>query len=198
MGNPHGPLTAATLRPLPATPIGPLEHARLLAAVHTHINILPVRYGSVLPNEEAVRHFLSNRRENLLRDLVRLQGTSEIGLRIELADPLTTRCSQNEHDNFLPTTPSGQYLASRRQRYAWKDRLDRQTKLVTEDYLRAMRGLYSEWQTLTSTVPTIVRLAFLVQRDLGDAFRQRLETTIPTQTSRRCTLLGPWPPYSFV
>ncbi len=62
----HGRLAAATVRPLP-TALGPLAHATSLATIHAHISILPVRYGTVLPDEEAVRHFLGKRRDEPAR-----------------------------------------------------------------------------------------------------------------------------------
>jgi len=223
----YGQLAAATVRSVLGA-FKPLEHAALLAAIHTHISILPVRYGTVLPDEEAIRHFLTNRCENLLRDLVRVEGAVEVGLRIDLAEPgkqgagsseqgvcnadsptrhprAGTRSTPPAPNSQLPASP-GQYLALRRQRYESKDRLDRQAQLATEDFVQAMRGLYCEWRTLTSTVPAVVRLAFLVRRESWKTFRQRLEEKIresvspreTEQVSRRSTLLGPWPPYSFV
>ncbi len=192
-----GPLAAATVRPLAAT-FEPLGHAAWLAAIHAHISILPVRHGSVLPDEQAIRDFLSKRRDNLLRDLFRVEGTGEVGLRIELAESVRAPYSRNEDDKHPPASLPGQYLALRRQRYESKDRLDRQAQLATEDFVQAMHGLYCDWRTLTSRIPAIVRLAFLVQRDLWKAFRERLEVLTPERASRRCTLLGPWPPYSFV
>ena len=193
----NGPLAAATVPPLPAA-LGPLKHAAWLAAIHSQISILPVRYGTELTDEEAVEHFLGSRRDNLLRDLVGVEGTGEIGLRVDLADPAVLSCIQNENNKPLSAGSPSQYLALRRQRYEWKDRLDRQAQLVIRDFVQAVHGLYREWRTLTSTVPAVVRLAFLVPRDLWGTFQERLEATMPGQTSRQCTLLGPWPPYSFV
>ena len=86
----------------------------------------------------------------------------------------------------------------RRQRYESEDRLDCQAQLVTKEFVQAMHGLYFEWRALTSTAPTIVRLAFLVQRDDWGGFRDRLEARIPAPAPRRLMVLGPWPPYSFV
>jgi len=191
-----GPLAAAMVRPLRVA-FEPLEQAAWLAAIHAHIGILPVRYGTMLPDEEAIRDFLSKRRDDLLHDLVRMEGAGEVGLRIDLAETVTAPYSQNEEDKHPPTSLPAQYLALRRKRYESKDRLDCQAQLATEDFVQVLHGLYRDWRTLTSTVPTIVRLAFLVQRDFWTAFRQRLETKIPDQISRRFTLLGPWPPYSF-
>jgi hypothetical protein len=190
-----GPLAAATVPPAPAN-AGPLEYAAWLAALHAHINILPVRYGTVLPDEEAVRQFLGTRREDLLRDLLRVAGSGEIGLRVDLADLATP--PQNENEERLPAISPGQYLALRRQRYAWKDRAERQARLAAESFVQTMQGLYREWRAPISPVPTIVRLAFLVPRDLWGIFRERIEAATPGQASRQCTLLGPWPPYSFV
>ena len=198
-----GPLAAATVRPptmgtwCPAA-FGPLEHAACLAAVHAHISILPVRYGTVLPDEGAVRQFLRNRRDNLLRDLVRVEGTGEIGLRVDLADTATPSPSRSENGKPLPAISPGEYLALRRQRYAWQDRLERQARLAVENFVQAMHGFYREWRSPSSTVPTIVRLAFLVPRDIWGAFRERLAAAAAEQAFRQHTLLGPWPPYSFV
>ena len=87
----QGFLTAATAAAAAtATPSaqaanrGPLEHARLLTAIHRHIDILPARYGAVLPDEEAVRQFLHCHGEELAGELDRLRGTAEMGLRIDL------------------------------------------------------------------------------------------------------------------
>ena len=192
----NGPLAAATLPHLPAAS-SPLEHAAWLAAIHAEISILPMRYGSVLPDAEAVRHFLGSHRDSLLHKLVGLEGTGEIGLRVALAGPAAPSRPQNE-TNCLPPSSPIQYLASRRQHYEQADQLDRQAQLTSKDFVQAVHGLYREWRTLTSTIPGIVRLAFLVPRDLCGAFQDRLKATLPEQAARRYTLLGPWPPYSFV
>jgi hypothetical protein len=192
-----GHLAGATVWPLPTT-LGPLEHAHLLAAIHTHITILPVRYGTVLPDEEAVRHFLSNRRANLLDDLDRLHGTAEIGLRIELphGDPPTEPLAAS--GSYHADTSPVRYLAARRARYESRDRLDTQAQLAAATCVRAVSGLYRSWQRLSPEPLGIVRLAFLIERKLSEAFAERVEMFRTTEIGRRCGLVGPWPPYSFV
>ena len=107
-----GGLAAATVWPLPTT-FGPLEHANLLAAIHARFSVLPARYGVGLPDEEAVQAYLSRRGRGLSSDLDRMEGTSEIGLRIQLAcspaaEPaakdrprakITTEWTSQSHDN---------------------------------------------------------------------------------------------------
>jgi hypothetical protein len=193
----EGPLAAAAVES-PCESFGPLEQARLLADIHARITIRPLRYGTVLPQTAAVRDFLSRRGATLLRDLLRIEGTGEIGLRVVLLGPSTPSSPEREDDNGLPAMSPRQYLASRRQCYAWKDQLERQTQTVTGSLVQAVEGLYRQWRLLASTTPATVRLAFLVQRNHWEAFRRRLETAEPNDACRRYTLLGPWPPYSFV
>jgi hypothetical protein len=195
----EGPLAAAAVEPGDES-FGPLEQARLLAAIHRQIAIRPLRYGTVLPQETAVRDFLSRRGASLLRDLLRIEGTGEIGVRVELLGPAgaSSSCLRETDDNRLPAMSPRQYLALRRQCYEWKDQLDGQAQRVTENFVQAVQGLYRQWRVLTSTVPTTVRLAFLVQREHWEAFCHRLETIPPSQACQRYTIVGPWPPYSFV
>ena len=190
-------LSAATVLPLPP-PDGALKHAALLAAIHRHGDILPVRFAVVLPREEAVRDLLRRRRVGLLRDLDRLKGTAEIGLRIELPhspgppDPPLPSGSRHPGDS-----PLG-YLAARRARYQWQDDLNHRVQLAAETCVRAVKGLYRSWGRLSPEPPGTVRLAFLVERHLLKAFADRLEMSPARAIGQQRTLLGPWPPYSFV
>jgi len=190
-------LAAAVVSPLPPL-AGPLEHAALLAAIFRQGDVLPMRFGVVLPHEEAVRDLLRRRREALLHDLDRLKGAGEIGLRIELP------CRSLPPD---PPAPSGErpadssparYLAARRARYQWQDQLNTQAQHAAETCVRAMKDLYRSWRRLSPEPPGTVRLAFLVERHLWEAFAERLEISRAEKIGVRCTLLGPWPPYSFL
>jgi hypothetical protein len=193
----EGPLAAAAVESRGES-FGPLEQARLLAAIHGQIAVRPLRYGTVLPQERAVRDFLSHRGASLLRDLLYIEGTGEIGLRVELLGPEAPGGPRGTDENRLPAMSPHQYLALRWQCYQWKDQRDRQTQGVREHFVRAVQGLYRQWRVLTSTAPTTLRLAFLVQRDHWEAFRNRLQTVEPNLACQRYTLVGPWPPYSFV
>jgi hypothetical protein len=193
----HGALTAATVWPLTAS-FGPLQHGHVLAAIHRRIGILPVRHGTVLPNEEAVQEFLGSRCQDLLRDLDRLEGTAEIGLRIELPhSPLPA-------EPFAPVGPCRAdvspvaYMAARRARYQQRDRLGTQADLAADTCIQSLGGLSRDWRRLSPTAPGIVRLAFLVERNRTEAFAQRVEILRTKNIGGRYALVGPWPPYSFV
>lgn len=193
----QGPLAAATLSHAPQS-FGPLDHARLLATVHQQTCILPVRHGTVLPDEEAVKNFLGSRCKDLHRDLDRLEGSSEIGLRIELSHspppegPLTPSCPCR-----ADISPAA-YLAARRARYQSHDELNLHAQLAVETCLQSLGGLFRDWRRLSPEPPGILRLAFLVERTRSDAFTERVTRLDTQKIAGRYTLVGPWPPYSFV
>jgi hypothetical protein len=198
----QGALAAATSVALPAA-TGPLQHARLLAAIYRHISILPARYGTVLPDDEAVRRFLDSHGEDLARESERLRGTAEMGLRIEL--PHSRGPAEGAgRSSAVPggAAPSGatpaSYMAARRARYRCQDRLAAQSQWVADTYLRALKGLIRDWQRRSPEPPGMVRLAFLVEVEQAAAFARRVAMLRSMQLGQQCTLFGPWPPYSFL
>ncbi len=204
-------LAAAVVPPLPpcagpldtaAGPLesaaGPLEHAALLAAIFRQGDVLPMRFGVVLPDEEAVRDLLRRRREELLDDLGRLKGAGEMGVRIELPCRGLPPDPPPPGDERLSDTSPARYLAARRTRYRWQDQQDAQAEHAAQTCVWAVRGLYRSWRRLSPEPPGIVRLAFLVERDLCGEFAGRVETSGASEIGLPCTVLGPWPPYSFL
>ena len=180
--------------------LAPLLHATLLEAIHQHMDVLPVRYGVTLPDQRAVGDFLQQRRVELLESLGRLAGTGELGLRILLP---TTPDADVEAATAAerPSSSPAQYLALRRQRYQRTDRRETQSAAVVTHCLQSLSGLYREQRRLDSRQPGIVRLAFLVSRERWKIFQRRAEllaSSAESTSGARGTLLGPWPPYSFV
>jgi len=192
----EGPLAAAVVPPLPRS-TGPLAHAGLLEAIFRQGDLLPVRFGVVLDDEEAVRDLLRGRREELLHALDRLRGTAEMGLRIELPD-----CSPPD-----PPVPTGSghlcnssqgYMAVRRRQYQRQDALTHRAALATEECIQTVKGLYRDWRRLSSEPARTVRLAFLVERRFSEKFAERLDAAKALRADQQHHLVGPWPPYSFV
>ncbi|MGO8690821.1 MAG: GvpL/GvpF family gas vesicle protein [Thermoguttaceae bacterium] len=186
----QGPLAAATTARGAA--LGPLEHARLLAAIFQHINILPARYGDVWPDEEAIRHFLESHGDTLRSQIDRVQGSVEMALRIDLPHP-----TGGPDARAVGATLPADYLAARRAQYRRQDRLVAQAQWATDIYLRALKGLFRQWRRRSPEPPATLRLAFLVPRPQTAAFAQRVAMLRSMQIGQPCRLFGPWPPYSF-
>jgi hypothetical protein len=193
----QGSLAAAVVSPLP-TPAGPLRQARFLEAIHQQIGVLPVRFGALLPDEQAAKDFLRQRHDALLVDLDRLSDTGEIGVRIEFDEEPAAPGQASPPGGASESPPSPlDYLARRRRRYQWKDGLDGLVRAAAESCARAMADGYQDVRSRTPSPPGVLRLAFLVQRSRFDDFCRRLETWVAATTCRRHLIVGPWPPYSF-
>jgi hypothetical protein len=70
--------------------------------------------------------------------------------------------------------------------------------LMVEQVVERLCGCFRQWRKLISSPSCPIRLAFLVERDRETAFRSRVQSACCTDQKCRYSILGPWPPYSFV
>jgi hypothetical protein len=90
------------------------------------------------------------------------------------------------------------YLEQRRGHYQRVDAATERDRLTVRRFVERLQDLYRAWQRLPPWPSQPIRLAFLVERDRVAAFRSRSEDPRHTCRGECCTVLGPWPPYSFV
>jgi hypothetical protein len=149
----EGPLAAATVPPQPATK-GPLLHARLLAAIHRRVSVLPARYGAAVPNEAAVRDFLARRREDFAAALDAVDGADEYGVRIELDDrereTATDGSGAAPAMHGGPATSPREYLAARRAQYARRDQCRSEAERVVDACVGGVGHLARTWRQLAA------------------------------------------------
>ena len=193
----EGELCAALVQPLPRV-TGAMDHAALLAAIFQRVDILPVRYAVTMADERAVRDLLRRRGAELLEILDRLQGTAEMGLRVQIAGGRPRQDLSPPHHSTPSDNAAIRYLAGRRIRYQQQDELGSAAERTIASCLRAAGGLYRDWKRLPSQPTAALRLAFLVERGLLAAFTGRLQAWAARRRHEPCSLVGPWPPYSFV
>jgi hypothetical protein len=148
--------------------------------------VLPMRFGTALPDDETVVELLSSRRDGFLEALDRVRGAVELGVRAVVdVDPETRGPAE--------TPRSGSdYLLGRLQEQRDADALGRRVheplaELARESTLRVAYDGHVR-----------VRASYLVDASRIDRFRARvLELEREGETGViSCT--GPWPPYSFV
>jgi hypothetical protein len=174
-------------------PIPPMLHATALDAIHRRICVLPVRFGLALHDVTEIHSMLETRQDELLDHLDRLDRTCEIGLRIALPSP------PESHADASPSRQSPlSYIEQRRSHYRRTDDNAERDHLIVERVVERLGGLYRQWRKLVASPSCPIRLAFLVERNREAAFRNRVESTCCAGQECRCTILGPWPPYSFV
>jgi hypothetical protein len=172
-----------------------LRYTRRIQELFSRTDVLPMRFGSVLSGEAAVRAELAERQADWLRALERVAGCAEIGVRA-LVSP-----------NSAPDIPeekarSGMdYLRARKRRYAAEDSLGEQNGLLAQRLLERVGGLCREHHVETRKTPgggTLFSYSFLVPRGEVASFRAALAEPLSGASSFSLSVSGPWAPYTFV
>lgn len=181
-----------------------LAYGQVVAHVHEQLDLVPMRYGSRLPDAAAVVAHLRADRARYAALLEHLAGCVEMGLRVPLAasGPASATPPAPAAGTAAATAAvsGSDYLRRRRQELeataAVESAVDR---LVAE-----LAGLHRDSQREQGWFAGQRRLSvqFLVPRALLPAFRMRLAAAVAAggwETSGPCAVLtsGPWPPYSF-
>jgi hypothetical protein len=165
-------------------------HERVVERLMADRTVLPMRFGSKVDDERALREFLVGRGQSLAAALERIGGRVELGVRV--LEPLaagdgaavaaTVAAPPTGRDYLLAKLRDGQRAA------------------------RASASLHEPLEALASqarrqpprVAGEILRSSYLVDRRVVPRFRaavERLQTARP-DVAILCT--GPWPPYSFV
>jgi hypothetical protein len=165
-------------------------HERVVERLMTDRAVLPMRFGSTLPDEGALRRFLADEQASLLGALARIGDRVELAVRVvrELAEgALVEPAAMNG------STPSG------REWLLGKLRDGRRAERAAAVLHEPLTALAAEAREQPPRGPDeVLRNAYLVERRMVPRFRavvERLQRAHP-DVAILCT--GPWPAYSFV
>jgi hypothetical protein len=155
-------------------------HERVVERIMADRAVLPMRFGSKLADDDALREVLAARQQEFLATLDRVRGRVEVSVRA--MQPLGAPRSP-------PVTTSGrEYLEA-------KLRNGREVATLDEP----LASLAVEVSRQRSRAPEeLLRASYLIEEAVLARFRgtvERLQRMHPT-VAILCT--GPWPPYSFV
>jgi hypothetical protein len=152
--------------------------------------ILPMRFGSVLESEQAVRDFLSERDLELSGALARVDGAAEYGVRIA-ADVAGVDAGEDDADPAMAEAGPGELYM--RARLAQHHRSQEARRLLDS----ALDGLVRAHSYRDMPEPgTTLSASFLVGHESEPEFRKRI-TELWERTGGRLSWSGPWPAYSF-
>lgn len=201
---------------IPASSENVLCHSAVVEAVQKEQTVLPVRFSSVLRDDEEVLKFLKKHYELFASDLERLQNKLEMGLRIVIrdlnkkneesvkpcADHYVTKKdlkSKNFGLIFKKDDPCIDYLERRRIYYASKDEMNGCVKEVVNTCHAQFEGIYTEY-SLDSNFPFLygVSLNYLIYKDSLSEFKARFYDLMESLDEFWFLCSGPWPPYHFV
>jgi hypothetical protein len=182
-------------------------HWRVLDDAVTRSTVLPLRFGTVMESDAAVRDdFLVPNEDRLTAQLASLEGKVQLNVRGSYREEALLR-------DVVRRTPAIRRLRERVQQVpqaaAYYDmirlgelvaaeidrRREHDTELVIDRLERLALGSQAEGR---ATKETAVNVAFLVERERLDGFAaaaQQLQAELGDQVRLRC--VGPLPPYSF-
>ncbi len=203
---PHRDLCAATSIIDPAdvrlTPENAVRHEAVVEALRQSSPALPVRFGTVLPDEPAVIRALSEHYAALLADLTRLTDTVEYGLTVLWEQPTPDGEAEQIPTNEAAAEgdgPGTRYLRARlaahRHDTGRRERAAEAAQALDAQLRPA--ALDGRW-TIQPTTRLAARAAYLLQPSSIEAFQQAFEGARAACPSLRPILSGPWPPYTFV
>jgi hypothetical protein len=152
-----------------------LEHGRRVVALADRTPLLPIRYGTTLPDVDELRAVAAERAGDWSRRLDELAGKCELVVHVE---PL---------DHPARAVESGRaYLEQR------IGQITRQERAVDD-----VRQVLGPFATEDRLLPDRRRLAVLVDRDDADAVRDSVTAWARGESDLDVTVTGPWPPFSF-
>jgi hypothetical protein len=147
-------------------------HERAVEAVMRSGAVLPMRFGTTLPDEAALVASLLARRDELAARLREVRGRVEIGVRV-------TRAPRHGR----PRSGREYLLGRAREQRAARDVHAALSELAHDSRVRPR--------------PAELVGAYLVDRDAAEAFMAEVERVAGARREVRARCTGPWPPYSF-
>jgi hypothetical protein len=184
-----------------------LASQRVLSALNTQFDLLPMAFGTIAKSEADLRRFLGDHHDGLTVQLQRISGAVEMSLRVslEVPDPIAYLVGRTP---ALQTARALAFNGRRTPTHDTKIRLGQ----IFEDALRKYRDAHTT-QILANlgaccaeiiALPVredkeIANLAALVSRSNVDRFEAAVQVSaerIDEDIAFR--IGGPWPPHNFV
>jgi hypothetical protein len=154
--------------------------------IHQQTTLIPVRYGTLLADEQEVIKHLTDHSAHYHILLSKLDDCEEVGIRMTLID------SDNEAD--APQTSGQAYLMARKHVYSVPEFAAHQETVINN----TLAGLFREHRATLSLFngQRTYLLSYLVPRVTLMQFKARY-FDLAESLGENITLSGPWPPYNF-
>jgi hypothetical protein len=159
------------------------RHEHVVEALMEGRDLLPVRYGTRVEDEQAAAHTLRERHAELAGALDGVRGAVELSVRV---------LGEREPSTAPEAAQSGtDYIRTKARAAAASDRA---TRAVDEPLARIARA---SSRRPTQAETELLRAAYLVERERVTDFARRVSELQDAHSRLRLLCTGPWPPYSF-
>jgi hypothetical protein len=162
------------------------QHERLVEALMDDRDVLPVRYGTCLPDDAAAVRTLDDNRAAFAASLESVRGAVELAVRVFAGAGDADRPTASQ------TAMTGTAYLRARARLAADE--SGAAAIVHRPLARTARAASL---ARVNRPGELLRAAYLVDRDAGGAFSDRVREIQEENPQLRITCTGPWPPYTF-
>lgn len=195
-------VSPVSTREVPATEANLWRHEAVIEALMADRAVLPLRFGTLLAGESAVRHVLTTHYAGFVAALDWVRGRVELGLRVLWEESENPGMADGARRATVgdPLPASGRsYLLARleeeRRRQAWRQTAE---TLATEIHTALSQLAVEDTQQVLLTPRLLLTAAYLVEQDRVPAFRRQVDALAAGHPALGFLCTGPWPAYSFV
>lgn len=176
-----------------------LDYERVIRSHHAVADVVPMRFGSMLADEAAVRAHLDAQRAVYLRALERVAGCVELGVRLLVPEPGSPPTPEEAPKQEARS--GARYLKALQRWYSAESQLRDRCAALEQALLSKVSALCREHRRELSPPrpgePVLCSLYFLVPRGQVPLFHAALSANAASD-STPTTVSGPWPPFNFV
>lgn len=177
-----------------------MRHETVVEAVCAAGLALPVRFGAVMADSDALMSALEKRYEPLRNALRRVGDKVEMGVTALWRNPETPADAGGSAKETSAERSAGvAYLRARQVAYRREESARARAQALAQELDVALRPLAIEWsRSLCPSDRLALRDQYLIARDQVSAFDQAFDEVRKRHQEARFLLSGPWPPYTFV
>lgn len=168
------------------------DHARVIADCFKHSTVLPFRFGTTFPDDDALRRSVRSNQRHFMANVERLRGKAEMHLKVLVDDTCPGTSARD-------MTVGQQYLTSLRESASRQRERQSKARALSVQMHRMFLPLAEEITCKrTDSGKMLLDIAHLIEHKTVERYQNKYSSA--TQELKECSmhLSGPWPPYHFV
>jgi hypothetical protein len=201
---------AAVVSDVPITPLDStrenvLAHERVNETVMREHTVIPMSFGTIFKTREDIVELLRSAYEAFADVLNKMQDKLEFGLKVLWDRDEIVRVIEQEDEDIhrlkkeISSQKGSTYFARMQYGRMIDNALQQRSERYVTEFLQRLRDV-SVASRVNRAIgdKMIMNAAFLVQRDLEQAFDRRIKEIASQYDKLTFKYTGPWPPYNFV
>lgn len=184
-----------------------LEFAGVIEKLSEYVNLLPVRFGTILKSDDDIRQLLVTHYSAFETNLKKTANKTEFGLKVlwdfektkneikKKSEPIEIHA----RNYFRQSSVHTNYLFEKMKQHKLDNSVLQYVEKFINDIREAMQALNPDTKFKKMISDSIMLDAvFLVNKKQHDEFKDIIVSFGKQHTGLQFLLTGPWPPYSFM